>query len=906
MEPEDQSLHERAKAIFLSALDVPAGKRRLFVAEQAGDDATLREQVMRLLTAVEGPEAFLREPTAISAPEGAGAAGGQGGEASGGAGRKRDASPTSDSSAPSTEAAERAANSALLDERPGQKIGPYKLLEMIGEGGFGRVFMAEQSQPVRRKVALKIIKLGMDTRQVVARFEQERQALALMDHPNIAKVLDGGATDSGRPYFVMELCTGEPITQFCDQQRLGISERLGLFVQVCRAVQHAHQKGLIHRDIKPSNVLVAVQDGKPFAKVIDFGIAKATQERLTERTLFTQHKQLIGTPEYMSPEQAQGSLDVDTRADVYSLGVLLYELLTGTTPFSGKELRSAALAEIERIIREVDPPAPSTQLSRNRETIERVAQRRNVEPARLGAMVRGELDWIVMKALEKDRARRYESPSTLASDLERYLNGEAVTAAPPSAAYRVSKWARRHRGAVAAGLLIAGAIIAGTAGTTIGLVRASAERDQARAAQADAEVVTTFLEKVLSSADPNAKGRDVTVRQIIDDAAKRIAPEIQARPRVEARVRTVIGRTYLSLGELADADKSIGKAEELSGKLSDREGETALRIDGVRGLHLFLAGKLAEAEAHLKATLARMDSRLGTEHEVTLDARNTLANVYAVMGKNKEASAILAFVADGFAKSRGPDSQETLSARGTLATVLSEMGEVERADELYRSLDQDMTRVLGADHPVTTTNLNNMAWAMQQRGTKAGHEEAVKITERVLEAHRRSLGPEHPVTIKAENNLAISLRALGRTSEAVELYERALRVGIRQQGLEHPDTAITMANLGRVYQELDKFDRAQPMLEQAEGLFRKLLPGNPQTAMTILGHGICLRRMGRAGDAVVKLTEAFELLEKLGPRAGSGARRAAQELAKAYEAMSNADEAKKWEATATKLAPPPR
>ncbi len=334
-------------------------------------------------------------------------------------------------------------------EGPGSRIGPYRLLQKIGEGGMGVVCMAEQEKPLHRKVALKIIKPGMDTAQVIARFEAERQALALMDHPNIAKVLDAGTTDTGRPYFVMDLVKGIPITRYCDEAKLSPSERLSLFIPVCQAIQHAHQKGIIHRDIKPSNVMVTLQDGQPVAKVIDFGVAKAIDERLTERTLFTQYGAIIGTPEYMSPEQAVLSgLDVDTRSDVYSLGVLLYELLTGTTPLRRETLREAAIDEILRRIREEEPQRPSTRLSDSKDALLSISAQRQTEPARLTKLVRGELDWIVMKSLEKDRTRRYETANGLARDIQHYLDGDAVEAGPPTTSYKLRRFARKHRAAL--------------------------------------------------------------------------------------------------------------------------------------------------------------------------------------------------------------------------------------------------------------------------------------------------------------------------------------------------------------------------------------------------------------------------------------------------------------------------
>src|SRR5262245_28372966 len=408
------------------------------------------------------------------------------------------------------------AASPPVSEVPGVMIGPYKLLQMIGEGGMGVVWMAEQTQPVQRKVALKIIKAGMDTRQVIARFEAERQALALMEHPNIAKVLDGGAIpfqisdfrlqiekapcdagssnlqsgicnlqSAGRPYFVMELVKGSPITKYCDEHRLTPRERLDLFLPVCQAIQHAHQKGIIHRDIKPSNVLVAPFDGKPVVKVIDFGVAKAIEPggltpRLTEKTLFTQIGAVVGTLEYMSPEQAElNNQDIDTRSDIYSLGVLLYELLTGTTPLTRQRLKQAAFTEMLRIIREEEPPKPSTRLSDSKESLPSISAQRQMEPAKLTKLVRGDLDWIVMKALEKDRNRRYETASAFAMDVQRYLADEPVLAGPPSAWYRLRKFMRRNKGPVLAASIIVIVLLAGIVGTTSGLFWALAAEGQA-------------------------------------------------------------------------------------------------------------------------------------------------------------------------------------------------------------------------------------------------------------------------------------------------------------------------------------------------------------------------------------------------------------------------------------------
>ncbi len=453
--------HERLRRLFDEAFPLSRQARAELLARECRDDAALQRRLLAMLEAADG-ERFLGAPTD------AGAAGIAAGERS--------------------------------DEGPGARIGPYKLLQQIGEGGFGVVFLAEQETPVVRRVALKVLKLGMDTKQVVARFEQERQALALMDHPNIARVFDAGATATGRPYFVMELVKGAPIVEFSDKHNLSIDERLGLFEQVCSAVQHAHGKGIIHRDLKPSNILVGTQDGRPQAKVIDFGIAKATSQKLTDKTLFTEHQQVIGTLQYMSPEQAEGSLDIDTRTDVYSLGVLLYELLTGSTPFDRKTLGNALLGELQRLIRETDPPRPSTRLDQSRETLASIAAHRRIEPKRLGALLRGDLDWIVMKALEKDRARRYETANGLALDIRRHLAGETVLAAPPSASYQLRKFVRRHRGPVAAAFAVGAALLLGAIAFAwqASVATAEAQRADAEARLADANAARAQAQERLA------------------------------------------------------------------------------------------------------------------------------------------------------------------------------------------------------------------------------------------------------------------------------------------------------------------------------------------------------------------------------------------------------------------------
>ena len=432
-------MNTTAKDLFARAHELEGKAREAFLKAACGKDAKLRLEVERLLVQAEKADSFF---------------------------------------AHDSEGATMIENDPTFTESEGNHVGPYTLRQRIGEGGFGVVWMAEQTEPISRMVALKVVKAGMDTKQVLARFEAERQALAMMDHPNIAKVLDAGATESGRPYFAMELVKGVPITEFCQDQKFGPRRRLELFKDVCSAVNHAHQKGIIHRDLKPSNVMVTLHGDKPVVKVIDFGIAKATQQKLTDKTLFTRFEQFLGTPVYMSPEQAAMSgLDIDTRSDIYSLGVLLYELLTGKPPFNAKTLVNAGYDEMRRIIREVEPPKPSSRLSTmsdgERST---VAKAHNINPDKLVKLVSGDVDWIVMKSIDKDRARRYETANALAQDIGRHLNDEPVLAAAPSWRYRCEKFVRRNKTAVAVGATISALLVGGITATTWLAIAANAAR----------------------------------------------------------------------------------------------------------------------------------------------------------------------------------------------------------------------------------------------------------------------------------------------------------------------------------------------------------------------------------------------------------------------------------------------
>ena len=768
---------ESQDAIFLTARDIATpAERAAYLSQACGNDADLRQRV----------EAMLRDAAAADKFFGPG---------------------------------ERALSGAALTEGPGTVIGRFKLLEKIGEGGMGVVYMAEQREPVVRKVALKIIKLGMDTRQVVARFEAERQALALMDHPNIAKVLDGGATESGRPYFVMELVPGLPITQFCDEANLPTRDRLELILEVCSAIQHAHQKGIIHRDIKPSNILVTLHGEKPVPKVIDFGVAKATQGRLTEKTLFTQFQQFIGTPAYMSPEQASLSgLDIDTRSDIYALGVLLYELLTGRTPFDGKELLQAGLDEMRRTIREKQPPRPSNRISTLQgDDLTTTAKRRRTDPPKLIHLVRGDLDWIVMKALEKDRARRYDTANGFARDIQRHLNDEPVVARPPSRLYEFQKTVRRHKFGFLAAALMGVVLLAATAISAWQAVRATRAQTEAKERLADSEAISQFLSEVFKSPSPLRDGRSITVAETLSNATQKLEAELTNQPARRAKLQSAIGESYFGLGLFHEA---IPLQEQ------------------VRDYYLAASGP---------------------ESIDTLVATRWVALLYAEVGRQDEAIKMLEPVLTLSRKSLGPENPETINAMSVLAGIYDIAGRWDEALKLRKELLVLRRKVNGPENPITIKSMEDLATSYIQ----LDQPESIQLGEQVLALSTKVLGPQSPQTIRCTLILGSSYYTFGRRDEALKLWEQALPLEEKVNGPEHPETLKVMRNLAYAYDDFGRRDDALKLREQALAINRRINgPEHPDTIMAMEGVAISYDRAGQHDKALKLLQEVVDLSRK--------------------------------------------
>ena len=779
--------NQREEAAFEAALQLQGAQRAAYLDQACAGDPVTRERIEGLLDALERAGDRLSSPAvsrddAITLPTQSGA-------------------------------------------QAGDWIGRYKVLQQIGEGGCGVVYMAQQEEPVRRRVALKILKLGMDTRQVIARFEAERQALALMDHPNIAKVLDAGATESGRPYFVMELVRGTKITVFCDEQHLRMKERFELFLQVCQAVQHAHQKGIIHRDLKPSNILVTVNDGVPVPKVIDFGIAKATDGQvLTDKTLFTAFEQFIGTPAYMSPEQAvMTSLDIDTRTDIYSLGVLLYELLTGRTPFDTRELLQSGFDEMRRTIREKEPVRPSTRLNTLvAGELTTTAQRRHTDPLNLVHSVSGDLDWIVMKCLEKDRARRYETANGLAADLRRHLASEPVVARPPSAAYRFQKFALRNRIALAASSAVFLALLIGLTISLWQSIEKLRAYRQATASEQKSREVARFLKEMLNGVGPSvALGRDTKLLlEIVDKTAERLGQDLRGQPEVEAELCSTLGEVYRALGENAKAEAMHRRALELSRQLF---GEPDARVaDAENNLALVLRdeGRFVEAETLFRSALSQHRQARGEVAEDMAAALNNLASVLRELGKLAESEATQREALEVICASHGEEHVRIAFCQQNLSAIVQLNGKQAEAETLADSALALFRKVHGNEHPEVAGALANQAYVLSEGG-KLTEAEAASLE--ALALRRKLLDPGHPDIAKSLTELAAILIRETKLTEAEEAYREALALLRERLGNENRFVAFVLSGLGDVAAHQGQLAEAETLHRVALELRRRRL-----------------------------------------------------------------------------------
>ena len=898
----------REEQLFLEVVELPFESRAEYLASACGDDDTLRVRVESLLRANDRADGFL-EPlvpppsTVIS--------------------KNNHLLATTNDFIHDL--------SASNEDFAGRCIGRYRLTGVLGEGGMGTVYAADQFEPVHRAVAVKVIRPGMDSASILNRFEAERQALALMDHPNIARILDGGVTDERRPYFVMERVIGRPLTEYCDKHRLSTASRLELFETVCAAVQHAHQKGIIHRDLKPSNILVETRDGKPCPKVIDFGIAKALRGSLTDHSIHTEAGFVIGTREYMSPEMADpSSADIDTRSDVYSLGVILYELLTGRTPFEPARLRQTSMLECLRIIREEEPPAPSSRL-KNAETLLDIAARRDTEPERLIRQVRGELDWIVTKALEKDRTRRYESPSAFAEDLRRHLANEPILAGPVTRMYRLRKFVRRNRPMVIAGGMVLGALVTGATAATVGLVEAVAartlsdqrfedlriekakveaaktdaenaevravkDRDLARGAVADSNAFNSFvIDSILTASLPEKErdglGKSITLADAIAAAEPSLETAFADRPVAEARARRTIARTWQKLGRYPEAEVQYLRAIALQQQHLGADAPDTLDTLIGRLLLLLEMSRYAEARQLGEELVPRVIAVFGPDHEGSLQTRIHLSQVYLALGDVAKALPMVRELHEHCTRVLGPEHSKTLSTLNSLGMGLASTKRWIEAQAVFENLVRLRKVVSGPDHPLTITARLNHGHSLQNGGQLQA---ALDVYTDAKQRGLAILGDKHLTTLTICDNLAALYSEMGRRKDALELCEWTLDRKQVALGRGHRSTVASLVNLASIYKSFGRFADALPLQVEALDWYTKNIPNSPRTPAVMYNLGHTYHLVGRPADALPLLEEATAHYKATVGMSDRVAATAAVLLGRTYITLKRDKDAEPW------------
>jgi non-specific serine/threonine protein kinase/serine/threonine-protein kinase len=744
-------------------------------------------------------------------------------------------------------------------------IGPYRLVRKLGEGGMGQVWLAEQIAPLQRLVAIKLIRAGVSDNVLLERFESERQALARMNHPAIAKVFDAGATPDGTPYFVMEYVPGIPITLYCDQKRLSIRERLELFVKVCEGVQHAHQKAILHRDLKPANILVTEIDGQPAPRIIDFGIAKAIGDRDPLATMFTRAGHFIGTPVYMSPEQADpGVRDVDTRSDVYSLAVILYELLTGSLPFDPTELRREVQQEQLRRLYEQDPPLPSIQFRKKTttqvDTAAQTAKLRSTEPQELVSQLRGDLDWITMKALERDRARRYGTPSEFAGDLLRFLDNEPVSARPASASYRFQKYVRRHRLGVSVAAAAVLLLVAFSATQSMQIRRIREERDRTARERDRANRIADFMTRMFKVSDPSeARGNSITAREVLDKASKEIDTGLAKDPETQAQMMDTMGDVYENLGLYAQAEQLSRRALEVRTQaLGPSHRDTIVSMRHLSNV-LQDQSKYPEAERLARSALDLSRKQFGPSDTETLRAVSRLGNLLREEGRYPEAESILRQGLLDLQNNKDADKKLLISFEQNLAICLAYQGKFADAEKGFREVYDLDRKALGDDNPEVLSDLSNVGNALLQ---EQKYTEAETTYRQVLESKRRILGPEHPSTLLTMGNLALSLALQKRYAQAEPLYRQVLEIKARTLGPDNYSTLVTKQQLADNLQEMNRLAEAEQLIREALASERRVLgPEHSDTLITqyTLGEILVSRHLYSEAEAVFRQTLALQI-----------------------------------------------